>query len=102
MAVQHDGPILLAGSGLSIRGELQPGLVRFRGGDMAVLRGIEPLDGGRWRLRLNVPTGQTSIVESSTNLTDWGAVSMPVNAETFDFVAPPGDNHRYFRLRIAP
>ena len=99
VALQSDGHILLAGSGLSIRGQLLPGLIRLRGGDMLALRGIELQSGGAWRLRLNVPTGQMGIVESSTNLNDWSAVSSPMSAETFDFPAPPGDRQRYFRLR---
>jgi len=43
-----------------------------------------------------------AIVESSTNLTDWGVVSVPVNSESVEFLAPPGDSHRYFRLISPP
>jgi len=94
VAVQADGQSLLAGLRLSLRGEPQPGLVRFRGGDMLALRGIEPRASGEWRLRLNLPTGQTGIVESSTNLTDCNAITLPVDAESFDFVAPTGERQR--------
>lgn len=66
---------------------------------------IERLEDGRARLQWNVPSGQSSSLQSSTNLADWTVLeSFPQNPAEVTYLddAIPLLPHRFYRLLLDP
>ena len=104
MALQPDGRVLFVAGARRINGAFEPTLVRLQGGDRLAFRAIERLPNGQFQLLLNIPSGETGVLETTTNWTSWEILPVAPGPGWSEYLGTPDPSQplRVYRLRRAP
>lgn len=102
LAMLGSDRVVLSGPFGSVNGEAFPGLVVLNTRNTSFLLGADLISGEKFRLRLQIATGEVAVVERSEDLRGWQAISTPLTSPVSEFfdLLPPGGTQHFYRLHI--